>query len=64
MNYSTGRVIILVLWGVAAFGITYLPYEINDYLEVVMLIVAFISIQVFGETIDERIEVIKLRNRT
>ena len=55
-RYSTGKIIILVLWALVVVIIHLLPYDINDYLEVFILITAFISIQVFGEKIDEIIE--------
>lgn len=51
-NYSIGRIIMVVLWALIVLGIAVLPYEINDYLEVVMLIIALMSIEVAGEAID------------
>ena len=55
-EYSPGRLIILVLWILVVLIITKLPYNINDYLEVFMIIVAFMSIQVLGERIDRIIK--------
>ena len=55
-EYSPGRLIILVLLILVVLIITKLPYNINDYLEVFMIIVAFMSIQVLGERIDRIIK--------
>lgn len=51
-RYSRGKISMLILWVLAVIIIQQLPYNINDYLEVVMLIVALISIPIFGERID------------
>ena len=53
---SIGRCIMLALWMIVVLINAEMPWDINEYIEVVILFVALLSIEVLGEAIERKLK--------